>query len=227
MTVGDVIEVNNVDITLVATTISDLVDQLNAAKYSTGVTAAQNGNDITLFARDLQEITVGYKTKQEIESTFNAATTLNIAAGANASADVDVVLNSNDVVVGRTYALALGSGSSTIGAKTVTYTAQTGDDSQAIMQGLRDALRAADTRFVGVAAQTLDADSVPGTLTIADDLNYGDAAISFGVDAASINNALGEATYAWKQARPQLPPPLRPTALYSSASSYPICRTKS
>ena len=197
LTVGDVIEVNNVDITLVATTISDLVDQLNAAKHSTGVTAAQNGNDITLFARDLQEITVGYKTKQEIESTFNAATTLNIAAGANAAADVDVVLNSNDVVVGRTYALALGSGSSTIGAKTVTYTAQTGDDSQAIMQGLRDALRAADARFDGVAAQTLDADTIPGTLTIADDLNYGDAAISFGIDAASINNALGEAgTYA-------------------------------
>ena len=31
-----------------------------------------------------------------------------------------------------------------------------------------------------------------GTLTIADDLNYGDASISFGIDSSSINQAFGE-----------------------------------
>ena len=59
--------------------------------------------------------------------------------------------------------VTLDAGSSAIGAKTVTYTAQTGDNAQAIMRGLRDALRAADTRFSGANAQTLDADSVAGT----------------------------------------------------------------
>ncbi len=193
LTVGDVIEVNDVDITLTATTASSLVDQLNAAYYSTGLSAALNGDDVTLVSRDLQELKIGYKTKQEIESGFNAATTKNIVAGSTAAANVNVVLHANDVVIGRTYALALGAGSSVIGTKTVTYTAQTGDNAQAIMRGLRDALREADTRFSGTNAQTLDADSVAGTLTIADDLNYGDAAISFGVDAASINNAFGDA----------------------------------
>ena len=193
LTIGDVVEVNNVDVTLTAATANNLVEQLNAAYYSTGLSAALNGDEITLFARNSQELTIDYKTKQEIESTFNTATTKNINAGSNAAANVNVVLHANDVVVGRTYALALDAGSSAIGAKTVTYTAQTGDNAQAIMRGLRDALRAADTRFSGANAQTLDADSVAGTLTIADDLNYGDAAISFGVDAASINNVFGDA----------------------------------
>ena len=61
----------------------------------------------------------------------------------------------------KNHALALDAGSSAIGAKTVTYTAQTGDNAQAIMRGLRDTLRAADTRFSGANAQTLDADLSP------------------------------------------------------------------
>jgi len=101
-------------------------------------------------------------------------------------------LHPNDVVVGRTYELSLAAGSSSIGAKTVTYKAQIGDDAQSVMRGLRDALRDSDIRFNGSAATTLDTDTVAGTLTIADDLEYGDASISFGIDSTSINQAFGE-----------------------------------
>ena len=57
-------------------------------------------------------------------------------AGSTASANVNVVLHPNDVVVGRTYELSLAAGSSSIGATTVTYKAQIGDDAQSVMRGL-------------------------------------------------------------------------------------------
>ena len=203
---------------------NNLVEQLNAAYYSTGLSAALNGDEITLFARNSQELTIDYKTKQEIESTFNTATTKNINAG-SCSANVNVVLHANDVVVGRTYALALDAGSSAIGAKTVTYTAQTGDNAQAIMRGY-EMLCGLQTRALVANAQTLDADSVAGTLTIADDLNYGDAAISFEW-MQPINNVFGDAaTYTMDAGRLQRQHPSLPTASRSSVSLFRSARRR-
>ena len=190
--VGDTIEIAGVDVTLTAATVSNLVEKINDASSSIGLRAHAEGDVVTLFGKTLEEVSIGYKTRSEIEANFNAATTRSISAGSTASANVNVVLHANDVVVGRTYELSLAAGSSSIGATTVSYKAQTGDNAQGVMRGLRDALRDADILFKGSAATTLDSESVAGTLTIADDLNYGDADISFGIDSSSINHVFGE-----------------------------------
>ena len=134
--IGDtMIEIGGVDVTLAAATVSNLVEKINDASSSIGLRAHAEGDVVTLFGKTLEEVTIGYKSKSEIEANFNATTTRSISAGSTASANVNVVLHPNDVVVGRTYELVWLPGSSGHSATTVTYKAQIGDDAQSVMRG--------------------------------------------------------------------------------------------
>ena len=72
-----------------------------------------------------------------------------------------VVLDSSDVVVGRTYRLEItapaASGASDID---VSYTAVTGDDAQKVMRGLRDAMIVQRSSLLGLQADTIDVETV-------------------------------------------------------------------
>ena len=200
LAVGDVIEVNGTDITLQAATVADLETRLNAVTSTTGLTATANGNDITLVGDNVTSLSIGYKTKAEIEAGFNSATTTEVDVSANASdaLAVAVVLNAADAVAGRTYELAITAAASATGTATdatVTYTAVSGDTTQDIMRGLRNALLEHSGRghFTGAANVTVDVETAAGTMTFAKELDYGKSTITFGVSANDINNVLGGA----------------------------------
>ena len=117
-------------------------------------------------------MTIGRKTEAEIESTFNNATTLEVAAGATTAADVSIVLHADDVVVGRTYQLKSVGGSG--GASfAVEYTAVAGDTKLQVMEGIRDAMLAADASFLGAASTTVDVRAASGSGTLKIDENLG------------------------------------------------------
>ncbi len=200
LAVGDVIEVNGTDVTLQAATVADLETRLNAVTSTTGLTATADGNNITLVGDNVTSLSIGYKTKAEIEAGFNSSTTTEVDVSGNASDALafNVVLDSSDAVAGRTYELAItaaGTASGTATDATVTYTAVSGDTNQDIMRGLRNALleHSGRAHFTGAANVTIDVESAAGTMTFAKELDYGKSTITFGVSAADINNALGAA----------------------------------
>ena len=103
LAIGDVIEINGTDVTLQAATVADLVTRINAPS-TTGITATASGNDVTLTGTNVTSVTIGYKTKAEIEAASNATTTtVDVSGSASDAISVDVVLNAADAVVGRTY----------------------------------------------------------------------------------------------------------------------------
>ena len=191
LTIGDKYEINGHDITLSAATVADLVTQLNSVTDKTGIKAVADGNNITLSGENIQTVTIGRKTEAEIEAAFNAATTTEIAAGATTVADVSIVLNAADVVVGRTYELKTTGTTSTL-TFDVNYTAESGDTKLEVMQGLRDALIAAsETKFLGAASTTVDVTTTSGTLKLDANLGFGKNAFEFGIESTSINDAFG------------------------------------
>ena len=101
-----------------------------------------------------------------------------------------IVLDSSDVVVGRTYRLEItavaGSGASDID---VSYTAVTGDDAQKVMRGLRDAMIVQRSSLLGLQTNTIDVESNAGTMTLAATLQYGMSTFDFGIDETAINEA--------------------------------------
>ena len=159
----------------------------------TGLKAVADGNNITLSGGNIQTVTIGRKTEEEIESAFNSATTKEIdnTGGATTAADVSVVLNAADVVVGRNYELTV-TGASAGVSYDVNYTAQSGDSEKEIMMGLRDALIAsAETKFLGAASTTIDVTTTSGTMKFDANLGLGQDKIEFGIESSSINDAFG------------------------------------
>ena len=113
------------------------------------------------------------------------------------------MLNAADVVEGRTYKLETttqGSGGTDID---VTYTAVSGDDANAVMEGLRNALIDFSDEFTTGGTGNVDT-SVAGTLTLDADLDYGDAVFAFGVDSSQIRETFGSGSGTTHNARLKL-----------------------
>jgi flagellin len=202
LAIGDTIEINGTDVTLAAATVADLVTKINAKTAETGISASANGSNVTLEGENVQTVSIGYKSEAEIEAGFTNVTTqdslaINVTSGSantsNGQAST-IVLDSSDVVVGRSYRLeitaAAGSGASDID---VSYTAVTGDDAQKVMRGLRDAMIVQRSSLLGLQADTIDVESVSGTMTLAATLQYGMSTFDFGIDETKINETLGTA----------------------------------
>jgi flagellin len=202
MAIGDTIEINGTDVTLTAATVASLVSDINALTATHGLTASQDGNNVTLVGENVTTVTVGYKSEAEIEAGFTNVTTqdsaaINVTGGSantsNGQAST-IVLDSSYVVVGRSYRLeitaAAGSGASDID---VSYTAVTGDDAQKVMRGLRDAMIVQRSSLLGLQADTIDVETAAGTMTLAATLQYGMSTFDFGIDETKINETLGTA----------------------------------
>ena len=200
----DTFELNGTDITLSNATVTDLVTKINLQTANTGIEAEANGNNVTLRGENVQSVTIGYKSEAELEDGFNAATTKTVAAGATDVADVDIVLNAADVVIGRTYKLETDTKAGGFTDINVTYTAVTGDDANAVMEGLRDALIAFSDEFVvGGSSANIDT-SVAGTLTFTGSAEYGKADFTFGIDSTAIKQHFGSGNSGVHDARLKL-----------------------
>jgi flagellin len=104
-----------------------------------GLVATVNGDNLILSGSNVQKATVDYLSP---DSAVTLASTVEAASTAKASRAITIA--SADVVVGRTFQLAIASSGGT-GSVAVTYTAVTGDDKQSVALGLKNALIA--TKF--------------------------------------------------------------------------------
>jgi len=171
---------NGHEITLTDGTISGLVDDINAAKATTGITAEYNGNNVTLKGENIQTLTVGYATTVEVNDGLTSAAN---AATTTAATARNITIAASDVIAGRTFTVSSTGGQG--GAFSVTHTVTTTDTASTVADAIVAALRAAPDP---VGADMRDAagsavSNANGVITIAAAGNYGDSTLAVEVSA--------------------------------------------
>jgi flagellin len=119
--------------------VTEFASNINDKTTEHGLVATVNGDNLILSGSNVQKTTVDYLSP---DSAVTLASTIEAASTAKASRVITIA--AGDVVVGRTFQLALASSGGT-GSVAVTYTAVTGDDEQSVALGLKNALIA--TKF--------------------------------------------------------------------------------
>ncbi|MEX0503729.1 flagellin [Alphaproteobacteria bacterium LSUCC0719] len=170
---------NGHEITLTDGTISGLVDDINTAKATTGITAEYNGNNVTLKGENIQTLTVGYATTVEVNDGLTSAAD---AATTTAATAMDITIDASDVIAGRTFTVSSTGGTGT--AFSVTHTVTTTDTATTVADAIVAALRADAT----VGADMRDAagsnvSNAAGVISIAAAGDYGDSTLAVEVSA--------------------------------------------
>ena len=185
--VGEVIKINGQELTHTTGTVAGLVTLLNTKSSETGLTATQNGNNVTLSGENVSSLTIDYATADDLTNGLasvdgNAATLINgVLQDTDTAANArSLVIAAADVAAGRTYRFksTQASGGSSVNFD-VSYTATATDTKDTIAVKLADLVRNADSTFMVAEASGVDASTTAGTITFAAGMNQGDAAIQF------------------------------------------------
>lgn len=154
---GDIYEINGTKITVGnTTTVAGVAALINAKSDEIGLKATVNGSNLTLAGDNVQSLTINNQTTTE---KTDALTSTISAVGATSAARTIDILDA-DVKEGRTFSLALSGGATGATVRgTFTYTAQSGDDAEDVVNGWRDAMR------VDTGATAYDAASSAGLST--------------------------------------------------------------
>ena len=140
---GDVFSLNGKELTITSTTtVAALATLINTVSDEIGLTATASGNNLTIAGDNAQSLTLNRETLAEKSDRLTGDTLVT----ATAAADVVVDIKTADVIEGRQFQLAIAGGND-LTAVTVNYTAASGDTAEDVANGLRAALKVANSEY--------------------------------------------------------------------------------
>ena len=185
--VGEVIKINGQELTHTTGTVAGLVTLLNTKSSETGLTATQNGNNVTLSGENVSSLTIDYATASDLTdgmtstSTGAVANIKGVLQDAHSTTDGTaraLTITAADVSAGRTYNFK-SDGNSAAVVFDVSYTATSTDTKDTIAVKLADLIRNADASFMVAEASGVDASTTAGTIAFATGMNQGTAKLEF------------------------------------------------
>ncbi|MDB2389653.1 flagellin [Alphaproteobacteria bacterium] len=185
--VGEIIKINGQELTHTTGTVAGLVTLLNTKSNETGLTATQNGNNVTLSGENVSSLTIDYATADDLTDELVSVDSAGNSLINGVLQDVDtatpatargLAIAAGDVAAGRTYNFKSDGGTTGV-AFDVSYTATASDDKDSIAVALANLVRNADSSFMDTEANAVDSSTTAGTITFQTGMNQGDAAIEF------------------------------------------------